>query len=114
MKVGDIVRYATGPTALMKITHVSRKHDGVTDRFFGWQCLGGLIGAYADECSPINPNDQREWNNHERWRIHEPPVGKKIVDALEKPKCQSTSSSSTPPPKTVSSSRKSRTATRGT
>lgn len=48
-KIGDIVRYAAGPTALMKITDVSLNHGGHI-RYYGIQFYGDRMGAYEQDC----------------------------------------------------------------
>lgn len=47
-KIGQVARYAEGPTALFRIESVSRKHGGTHDRYYGVQFYGGQVGAY--EC----------------------------------------------------------------
>lgn len=50
-KVGDIVRYSWGPTALMRITGVSKNHGGFGDRYYGVQFYGDSMGAYDSNCT---------------------------------------------------------------
>ena len=69
IRVGDMVRYGSGPTALMIVTLVSRKHDGETDRYYGEQLYGGSVGEYADACSLANDYDRALWAS-ERERYH--------------------------------------------
>lgn len=49
-KIGDIVRYATGPTALMKITefgsYVSDTHG---QRYYGIQYYGSAVGGFEKD-----------------------------------------------------------------
>jgi hypothetical protein len=56
-KIGQIVRYAEGPTALMRIESVSLKHGGTKDRYYGVQFYGGSEGRYEDQLMPAT---QRE------------------------------------------------------
>lgn len=63
-KVGDLLRYAKGPTALMKVMGVDKDNE----RYYGMQCLGAGIAAYHTEVSAVLPADLKEWNSHERWR----------------------------------------------
>lgn len=65
-KKGDIVRYSYGPTALMKLTGVSRNHGGVCDRWYGLQYYGGSMGEYADKLTHATPAEVQDFrtNNH--------------------------------------------------
>ena len=66
----DMVRYGSGPTALMIVAQVSRKHDGKTDRYYGEQLYGGSVGEYADVCSLANDQDRALWaSERERCRV---------------------------------------------
>lgn len=48
-KIGEIVRYDRGSTALMKITSVSPNHGGLV-RYYGLQFYGDAMGAYENDC----------------------------------------------------------------
>lgn len=48
-KIGQIIRYAIGPTALMRITGISEKHGGNCDRYYGVQFYGDSMGAYDSD-----------------------------------------------------------------
>ena len=61
-KVGDIVRYAEGPTALLKIDTVKIPYGGAHGRYWGWHVLGGACGAYHEECVPASAADIDLWN----------------------------------------------------
>lgn len=51
-KVGDILRYDKGSTALMKVTSISPDHGRVgSHRYYGVQFYGSAIGAYEIDCS---------------------------------------------------------------
>jgi len=67
---GQIVRTGEGPTALMRIEHVSSRHGGPLARYYGQHCLGHIVGAYHNNCSRPNAEDM------ETWRRHNPPEGK--------------------------------------
>lgn len=60
-KVGDIIRYGGGSTALMQIEYISKNHGGYGDRFYGLHCLGGAHGAYASQCSEATAADIAQW-----------------------------------------------------
>lgn len=87
MKVGDVVRYDAGPTALMQIEYVSPNHGGFGDRFFGLQCMGGSCGAYASSCSPATEKDMATWRECAvagKWRRRDfKPVERSIVGVVE-------------------------------
>lgn len=60
-KVGDILRYGEGSTALMRVTYVSVGHGGSKARYYGQQCMGGFCGAYHDQVSLAAPDDRKTW-----------------------------------------------------
>ena len=60
--VGDVIRYSSGPTALMRVSNVSENHGGYEHRYYGQQCLGGIVGAYESDCSPATEDDKKEWD----------------------------------------------------
>jgi hypothetical protein len=65
--IGSIVRYANGPTALMKITGVSYNHGGRgVHRYYGTQFFGGIIGAYHDNCEDVKTHELRLWEQHHK------------------------------------------------
>ena len=39
--IGDVLRYGSGPTALMLVTYVAPGHGGSVARYWGIQCMGG-------------------------------------------------------------------------
>ncbi len=59
-KVGDIVRYAYGPTALMRITSISPNHGG-SIRYWGVQFYGDSMGAYEDQCRDATPAEIKKF-----------------------------------------------------
>lgn len=64
-KVGDIVRYNDGVTALMRISFISLNHAGPGDhRYYGQQCMGGTYGAYQQDCRAATPKDRATWSEH--------------------------------------------------
>ena len=44
-KVGDVIRFDRGPTALMEITEISNPHGGSV-RYYGKTWHGSTIGVY--------------------------------------------------------------------
>lgn len=62
-KVGDILRYDDGSTALFRVESISPKHGG-TDRYYGRQCFGGTVGAYVWQCSLASKVDLETWTKH--------------------------------------------------
>jgi hypothetical protein len=67
-KVGDILRYDSGPTALMVVTYISENHGG-SHRYYGQQCYGGGCGAYEYDCTLASAKDLTTWET-ERKRYH--------------------------------------------
>ena len=65
-KIGNMLRYGSGETALMIVTHVSEGHGGALARYYGRQCMGGAVGAYHDQCTPATHADQAVWSAHSR------------------------------------------------
>lgn len=64
--VGEIVRYAAGSTALMRISHVS-PHHGVMHRYYGDSFHGSPMGVYEPECRAASEHEQKKWRQaHER------------------------------------------------
>ncbi len=60
--VGMVMRYdPAGSTALMIVETVSAQHGGPVDRFYGSQCMGGAVGASADQCQPAGDTDIVTW-----------------------------------------------------
>jgi len=49
-KVGDILRYDSGPSALFKVTGISKNH-GIDHRYIGLQYYGDKMGSYEQDCS---------------------------------------------------------------
>lgn len=67
-KVGDVVRYGCGCTALMRIDHISENHGGHA-RYYGEHCMGGPHGAYAMDCVAPSDTDMQTWANTEEHRL---------------------------------------------
>jgi hypothetical protein len=65
---GDVVRYASGPTALMAIETIRAPHGNARARYWGTHCLGGVTGANHDKCTPADATDMRAWVKHAKWR----------------------------------------------
>lgn len=57
-----VVRYASGPTALMSVLLESGGH------VYGQQCCGRPMRAAKKDLRPPEASDAREWQNHEDWR----------------------------------------------
>lgn len=77
--LGDIVRYGEGCTALMRIDHISPKHGGDVDRFYGQQCMGGVCGAYEDRCRPATQEDIETWHSVAReYKLNRDPPNYKL------------------------------------
>lgn len=47
-QIGEVVRYSYGPTALMRISSVSKNHGGFGDRYYGVQYYGDSMGEYEN------------------------------------------------------------------
>lgn len=61
-KVGQILRYDAGETALMRVSYVSKNHGGRgVHRYYGQQCMGGSIGVYEDQCELSSKKDREVW-----------------------------------------------------
>ena len=60
-KVGDILRYSDGPTALMRVTYISRHHGGSEARYYSQQCMGGSCGAYHQQVQLASAEDRKTW-----------------------------------------------------
>jgi hypothetical protein len=59
-KIGDIIRYGSGPTALMRIDHISENH-GIEDRYYGKQCYGSAMGVYRSDAKHASQEDIKTW-----------------------------------------------------
>ena len=62
--IGKLVRYESGPTALMEICSL---HEGAHG-YHGRQCMGGLTFAGHDQCEPASDADYKVWHENQRWR----------------------------------------------
>lgn len=83
-KVGDIVRYGDGPTALMKITQVREIGAGYCQyyRFYGDHVLRGLVGANSEDCRAPTLDDIKTWWKHNpKDDPMQPPVAAKLYGA---------------------------------
>jgi hypothetical protein len=64
-KIGDMVRYSEGSTALMMIESVHPDYAGPgKHRYYGIQCYGGPMGAYHDQLSLASGADKNTWDRH--------------------------------------------------
>lgn len=69
MEIGDIVRFAAGPTALMRIDLISKNHDGRgIHRVYGTHCMGRSCGAYERDCTLATEDELEMWNKNAEWR----------------------------------------------
>ena len=59
--IGQVVRYGSGPTALMRITGVSKDHGGFCDRYYGIQFYGSAEGRYEDQLEEGSAQDLLDW-----------------------------------------------------
>lgn len=73
-KLGDVIRYGSGETALMRVDQISEGHGGQVARYYGQQFYGGVVGAYHDDCRAASPVDLQNWENHDYARTG-PTVG---------------------------------------
>jgi hypothetical protein len=80
-KVGDIIRYDHGPTALMKITTLRAPYGGSIARYWGVQCMGGIAGAYHEKIRATTEDDIAIWETQKKWRIE---TEKRIAQEKEK------------------------------
>lgn len=63
-KVGDVLRYHWGETALFRVDHVSVNHGGFDHRYYGRHVMGGTQGAYEENCRPASAKDLLVWVFH--------------------------------------------------
>ena len=60
--IGTVLRYSAGSTALMLVEDVSENHgDPGQHRYWGRHCLGGVHGAYHDDCRLASAQDLATW-----------------------------------------------------
>jgi hypothetical protein len=68
--VGDIIRYASGVTAIMCVTQVLANHGGRGfHRYLGVTCQGGSAGAYQYDCHSPSEADIARWNSYKPDRM---------------------------------------------
>ena len=71
-KIGDVLRYDTGPTALFRVDAVSKNHAGPgKHRYYGTHCGGTPEGVYESDCQPANKADMKKWREYKNWRKSE-------------------------------------------
>lgn len=70
---GDLIRYGSGSTALMRVTTVSSDHAGPgAHRYYGEQLYGGSCGAYETSCIRATGADHRMWRRErKKYRVAE-------------------------------------------
>lgn len=77
-EVGDILRHDVGPTALMRVTHVSENHGGFGHRYYGPSTYGSAMGAYEVDCKPASKEDLAVWERErKKYNMEDLPHGKK-------------------------------------
>lgn len=74
--VGSIVRYAAGPTALMKVSRVRGKIG------YGVQCLGGPMCVNLEVAEETDAADRHEWESHRPWRWGGDDLGDKFDEEI--------------------------------
>jgi len=63
--LGDVIRYGVGPTALMRITSISRDaHSRLPLRYYGEHILGGSVGASFTDAKAPSDEDVQSWAKH--------------------------------------------------
>ncbi len=67
-KNGDILRYAAGITALLKVDTALPGHGGSVAYYCGQQCMGGSACAYHEYVQIASNDDVKIWNEREHWR----------------------------------------------
>lgn len=60
-KVGDILRYGEGATALMEVEAISVSHGGSSARYYGRQFFGGAVAAYHGQVKPSTDDEQQRF-----------------------------------------------------
>jgi hypothetical protein len=71
-QIGDVIRYAAGSTALIKITTVLPGHGGSRAYYCGDQCMGGAACAYHEKVQLASSADLETWNSRAHWRGEAP------------------------------------------
>lgn len=69
-KVGDLIRYDDGETALMEVGLVQPGHGGAVAYYHGKQCMGGTVAAYHQACEAPSAKDLAKWDECSKWRTH--------------------------------------------
>jgi hypothetical protein len=66
-KIGAIVRYSSGITALMKVETVYYDEDGEGNhRYYGMQFYGATMAAYHNDIFAAKPAEVALWDEH--WK----------------------------------------------
>lgn len=77
-KPGDIVRYDTGKTALMRLHSVLPVHGGNQHYYTGTQCMGGNISRFESDLRQPSDKDLETWFSYNGNN----PVGKLPLKAI--------------------------------
>ncbi len=62
-KIGDLLRYDIGPTALMEVTNITEYDTGLR-RYYGKQCMGGSTAAGCDQVRLASRDDLATWRKY--------------------------------------------------
>jgi hypothetical protein len=95
-KIGSVVRYASGITALMKIERVDYDVDGEGNHhYYGQQFYGGAMGAYHNTLYGAKPTEIHLWQENEKkealfqaLRIARSAIGDALNNLPEKGDCR--------------------------
>lgn len=70
-KIGDLVRYRQGPTALLRIESVYDYGGKIGREFTGLQMCGDIHRVYESDCTKATPLDHARWEDYkdDRCRI---------------------------------------------
>lgn len=67
-KVGELIRYDDGSSALMVIRHITPGEGRHGAYYHGDQCCGGVTAAYHNACERPNEADRKTWKECAKWR----------------------------------------------
>lgn len=59
--IGDLVRYGDGPTALMRVTELTRVGGEIRIYGRGFHSSGTCTGRYASQCYEPSKEDRARW-----------------------------------------------------
>ena len=64
-KVGDVLRYSDGGTALFIVSSVRPDHGG-QPRYYGFQYYGSSMGQYHSQCQAAGEVDMETWAGRDK------------------------------------------------